>query len=305
MQEIANATHLIDVRHEGRPSIIAAAVLTLADGVAIVDPGPASTVPALTEGLAASGIGVPDIRAVLLTHIHLDHAGATGTLVRENPRVTVLVHERGAKHIIDPTKLLNSAQRLYGDDMERLWGRVEPVPEANLRVLSEHDDLTIGDRPIESVYTPGHASHHVSYLDERTGTAFVGDAAGIRINQSRIVLPATAPPEIDVDTIERSFDRIAAWNPARLMLTHFGTVEDIAEHGAQMKNRLREWAAHVRRSLDEPGTDEERAARFSESVGSGLRDEVDEDLARTYEKGGPLDLSWYGLARYWRKRLGD
>src|SRR5207249_2172225 len=166
------------------------------DGV-IVDPGPASSVAAL-DGV--------EPRALLLTHIHLDHAGATGVLVRRHPELVVYVHEIGAPHVADPSKLLRSAARLYGDDMERLWGEVLPVPAERLRVLRGGEVLG----RFRVAYTPGHASHHVSYLHEPTGVAFTGDVTGVRIHDGCILAP-TPPPDIDLQAWRASLDVIETW----------------------------------------------------------------------------------------------
>ncbi|HEX6586677.1 MAG TPA: MBL fold metallo-hydrolase [Solirubrobacterales bacterium] len=200
---------LIDVRHLGRERVIGCWVL---DGV-LIDPGPTSSLENLLEAL-----GGETPRALLLTHIHLDHAGASGTIVRRWPELPVYVHERGARHLADPAKLLASASRLYGDQMEHLWGEVAPVPERNLRPLSGGEEL-LG---FEVAYTPGHASHHVSYLHTDSGRAFVGDTAAVRIPPSDFVLPPTPPPDIDLELWNRSIDRILEWEPTSLGLTHFG-----------------------------------------------------------------------------------
>src|SRR5205809_148832 len=173
--------HVLDTNWTGRPRSIAASLL-LGDGqAALVDPGPASTLETLRGKLRGHGLGVADLDAVLLTHIHLDHAGAAGSLVRENPRLAVYVHRRGAPHMIDPSKLLASAARLWPDNLQQLFGEAQPVPAENLRILDGGEMLTLGSRKIEVAYTPGHASHHVSYFENMERVAFVGDAAGIRI----------------------------------------------------------------------------------------------------------------------------
>ncbi len=221
---------VIDVMHLGRPHVIGCWEV---DG-ALVDPGPESSLPTLLEAL-----GDERPRAVLLTHIHLDHAAATGALVRRWPDLEVYVHERGAPHLIDPSKLLASAERLYGDQMQRLWGEIVPVPEANVRALSGGESV-LGMRV---AYTPGHASHHVCYLHEESGTAFVGDVAAVRILPSNLILPPTPPPDIDIEAWEDSIRIVETWKPERLALTHFGAVDDPLPHLAQVRERLREEAA--------------------------------------------------------------
>ncbi|HEY0317964.1 MAG TPA: MBL fold metallo-hydrolase [Solirubrobacterales bacterium] len=277
---------VIDVEHLGRPHVIGCWEV----GGVIVDPGPESSLPTL---LAALGGQQP--RALLLTHIHLDHAAATGAMVRRWPDLEVYVHERGAPHLIDPAKLLASAERLYGDQMERLWGRILPVPEANVRTLAGGETV-LGMRV---AYTPGHASHHVSYLHEDTGTAFVGDVAACRIPPSKLVMPPTPPPDIDVEVWEESLDLIAAWSPERLALTHFGSVEeDVEGHLEAVRSRLREEAdlAHGT-PADEYDADLQRRIREQLS-GEGHGEQTVAELLQAV----PTAYQWGGLDRYWRKK---
>src|SRR5713101_6279470 len=197
MENIAPNTTPIDVEYLGNPRVIAACLIENRGSVAIVDPGPASALVTLRKKLDQLGIGVKGVHVILLTHIHLDHAGATGTLVRENPRIRVYVHERGAQHMINPVKLLDSARRLYGAEMERLWGEFLPVPGENVCALAGGETLSIGGRQLEVIYTPGHASHHVSYFDAATRLAFVGDTTGIRIGFSS---PTLVRPTVSANT---------------------------------------------------------------------------------------------------------
>ena len=220
---------VIDVEHLGRPHVIGCWEV---DG-ALVDPGPESSLETL---LAALDGEQPS--AVVLTHIHLDHAAATGAIVRRWPQTPVYVHERGAPHLIDPSRLLSSAERLYGDAMERLWGEIVPVPEENVRPLAGGETV-LGMRV---AYTPGHASHHVCYLHEETGTAFVGDVAAVLIPATNLVVPPTPPPDIDVETWLESIDLVEGWQPERLAVTHFGAIESPAEHLAIVRERLGEEA---------------------------------------------------------------
>ena len=302
MEQIADKTHLIDLRHCGQASVIGAAILELDSGVAIIDPGPASTIPVLRLRLHEAGIGLLDIRAVLVTHIHLDHSGACGTLIRANPKINVFVHQRGAPHLVDPSRLVASAARLFGDRMAQLWGTVLAVPEENLRIVQDGDRFREGGRSLDIAYTPGHASHHVSYFDSSSGIAFVGDAAGGRIRDGKVVLPATPPPDIDTGVMLESVNRILEWRPDRLFVTHFGPATHVKHHAALLEERLIAWSARVRESLLEEGDDAARAARFGEWVLAHLREVLSEEQVAAYELGAPPDLSWYGLARYWRKK---
>ena len=302
MENIAPNTTLIDVEYLGNPRVIAACLIEGQGSVAIVDPGPASALATLRKKLDQLGLGVKGVNAILLTHIHLDHAGATGTLVRENPRIRVYVHERGAPHLIDPVKLLDSARRLYGDEMERLWGEFLPVPAENVTALAGGERLSLAGRQLEVAYTPGHAVHHVSYFDTATGLAFVGDTAGIRIANGRPILPLTPPPDIDSEAWASSWERIQKWRPERLFLTHFGAADDFGEHLKELRERLEEWSVAVRESLKDGQPDAERAAQFTQQVMTTLKCHMSEQDASRYARAAALDLCWYGLARYWRKR---
>ena len=268
----------IDVMHLGRDRVIAAHEV---DGV-VIDPGPESSLDALLAGLE----GEP--RALLLTHIHLDHAGATGALVRRHPRLRVYVHPAGAAHLVDPSRLLASAERLYGADMQRLWGEVVPVPAGNVVTIDDGD--RVGG--FDVIHTPGHASHHVCYLSTE-GDAFVGDMAGVRVPPYRFTVPPTPPPEIDVEAWERSLERIAAAGPARLRLTHFGMVEDVDAQLARVRDGLRALAELARRG--------DRDA-FMATLEARLEADLDPAAAARIRQAVPPEQSWAGLERYWRKR---
>jgi glyoxylase-like metal-dependent hydrolase (beta-lactamase superfamily II) len=249
------------------------------------------------------GIGTGDVRQLLLTHIHLDHAGASGTLVRENPRIEVWVHERGSPHLVDPTKLVASASRLYGEDMAPLWGEVLPVPADRIRILRGGERIAAAGRELQVAYTPGHASHHVSYFDPASRVAFVGDTAGIRRGGGAYVLPPTPPPDIDLEAWRESEQRILAWDPETLFLTHFGAFHGARVQFQELFARLADWSAIVRRLLaDAALSDADREQRFVDEAQRDLRRTVGESEAARYSRAGRLDYSWQGLARYWRKR---
>jgi glyoxylase-like metal-dependent hydrolase (beta-lactamase superfamily II) len=271
---------LIDVRHLGRERVIGCWEL---DGT-LIDPGPTSSMENLLEALDGEAP-----RALLLTHIHLDHAGAAGSLVRRWPELPVFVHERGARHLADPTRLVASAERLYGDEMERLWGEVAAVPERNLNPLSGGEEV-LGFRV---AYTPGHASHHVSYFHPPTGRAFVGDMAAVRIPPSDYVLPPTPPPDIDVDLWEQSIDRILDWEPASLGLTHFGEVSDPEAHLDVVRDRLRK-QAELARGVP--------AEAFERRIREAVSEEADAETAKAILQAAPPELQWLGLDRYWQER---
>jgi glyoxylase-like metal-dependent hydrolase (beta-lactamase superfamily II) len=238
-----------------------------------------------------------------LTHIHLDHAGASGALVERFPALEVWVHERGAPHLADPEKLLQSARRLYGDDMDRLWGRVAPVPERNLRVLEGGETIEIEGHELEVLHTPGHASHHVVYLDRADGTAYVGDVAGVRIPPSDHILPPTVPPDIDVPAWQRSIEAVETHRPAYLALTHFGATDEAEAHLRKMQDRLRAQADLARAIIERQGEgEEEQATRsFVEEVKRRTRLAADPETAAVYEQAAPPEQLWLGLRRYWEK----
>ena len=277
---------LIDVMHLGRPHVIGCWEV----GGALVDPGPESSLSTVIEAL-----GGEQPRAVLLTHIHLDHAAATGALVRRWPDLRIYVHERGAPHLIDPSKLLASAERLYGDEMERLWGEIVPVPEGNVTVLSGGETV-LGMRV---AYTPGHASHHVCYLHEESGTAFTGDIAACRIPPSNLIMPPTPPPDIDVETWLDSIAIVESWQPQRLALTHFGAVEeDVPAYLEETRARLREEAELVKGAPQEIYEADLQHRIRERMTAEGLGEESIEELLQAV----PTAYQWPGLDRYWRKR---
>ncbi|MGH3012138.1 MAG: MBL fold metallo-hydrolase [Gaiellaceae bacterium] len=276
---------LLDLEHLGRRRVIGSYLLD-GDEPALVDCGPASSLNGLRARLAEHGLEVGDLRHLVLTHIHLDHAGAAGSLVRENPDLLVHVSEIGAPHVIDPSRLERSARRLYGEGFDRLWGELVPVPEQNVGVL--------GDRvlDLEAFPTPGHASHHVSFL-AADGSCFTGDAAGVRIPPGRYVAPVAPPPDIDVEAWERTLDAIEERRPTRLLLAHFGIADDPGSHLAELRSALRTWAERAR-----VGSQDE----FVRAAEADVRAAADPATAELFEQAGPFWQSYAGLRRYWDKK---
>jgi len=304
MPVLAPGVGWVDLRFRGSPNVIATAVISSAGGVALLDPGPTSCLDALELGLNGIGIRLGDVTHILLTHVHLDHGGSTGTLVRRYPAMKVVVHERGTPHLIDPTRLVQSATRLWGDQMESLWGEIAPVPASNMvtLVLSNPERrIEVAGRALEVRYTPGHASHHVSFFDRSSGIAFVGDVAGIRVTGD-YVRPPTPPPDIDVELWIQSAARVEAWDPETLFLTHFGPSGHVRPHMQSFVENLQIAAEWVRRSLHEPDSDEEKARRYAEFVDRELRRHLSDREILPHRVGAPFEVSWLGLARYWRKR---
>jgi glyoxylase-like metal-dependent hydrolase (beta-lactamase superfamily II) len=272
---------LIDLMHLGRRRVLGAWRV----GDVVVDPGPSSCLGALLPVLEQH-----PPRALALTHIHLDHAGASGSLLRRFPQAEVWVHERGAPHLIDPSRLLASAGRLYGSDMERLWGEVLPVAADRMRVLAGGENLG----PFRVVYTPGHASHHVTYLHEATGFAFTGDVAGVRIGAGPVLAP-TPPPDIDLRAWRASIDLIERRRPSSLALMHFGAYDDVERHLAALRGRLEEMEM-MARDLDE--------AHFASAIRALVAGSTTEDAASgggtaaAYEHATRPEQSFEGLERY-------
>jgi glyoxylase-like metal-dependent hydrolase (beta-lactamase superfamily II) len=278
---------LIDVLHLDRPGVIAAYLLD-ADGPALVDCGPQTCADALERGLAERGLALADVRRLVLTHIHPDHAGAAGTLVRRHPALEVHVHEVGAPHLVDPARLLASARRLYGTDFDRMFGEIEPMPEPNVHVLGER----VGR--LRVVPTPGHAWHHVALLDPDDGDCYPGDAAGVLMRPGRFLYPASAPPEIDVEAWERSLDALERLGAASLWLPHFGRVEEVGEHLEAMRARLRAWAARVEGGIGEAG--------FAAAAQAELEAEAPPQTVALYAQMPTFEMSFAGLRRYFDRK---
>ena len=271
----------IDLLHLGRERVIGCYLLETDGGLALNDCGPATCVPALKAGLAERGLELHDVRHLLLSHIHLDHAGAAGVLVREHPGLQVHVSEIGAPHLIDPSRLEASARRLYGDEFDTLWGELAPVPEGNVQAVGS-EVLGLACFP-----SPGHASHHVCYLDAE-GTLYAGDAAGVRILPSTFVQPPTPPPEVDLEAWALTLDEIERRSPERLALIHFGVAEDTERHLQELRERLTDWSERVR-----TGASEEEFERLA-AADLGPDREV-------YAQAMPPWQSYAGLKRYWEK----
>jgi glyoxylase-like metal-dependent hydrolase (beta-lactamase superfamily II) len=297
-----NSTTPIDLVWTGHPRSIASALLLSENSAALVDPGPASTVANLRNALEQHGVKISDLRAILLTHIHLDHAGATGKLVRENPRLKVYVHSRGANHMVDPSKLLQSAARLYGDSMERQFGVFLPVPADHLYILEGGESILLGSRQLRVLHTPGHASHHVTYFDPHDSVAFVGDTTGISISGHPFVLPVTPPPDISIELWDASLDLIAGLHPNRLFLTHFSFSDNPEVHIATYRERLHRWrdlsAGIFARNLDDVAA----AHEFAKQIAADAAQILSPDEISHYLFNGALHLSWLGLSRYHRQR---
>lgn len=276
----------LDLLHLGDRRRIGAYLLETDDGLALFDCGPTTCIPALHGALGERGVELGDVRHLLLSHIHLDHAGAAGALVREHPGLTVHVSPVGLPHLVDPARLETSARRLYGDAFDELWGELLPVPEGNVRAVDEN---VVG---LACFPTTGHAGHHVSYLHE-DGTLYAGDAAGVRIEPGRFVYAPTPPPEIDLEAWERTLDELERREPRRLALIHFGVFEDVEEHLERLRKTMHAWGERVAHGMDEPTF----VAAARADVAAAKPGE-----AEAYDRAAPYWHCYLGLERYWRKR---
>lgn len=274
----------IDLHHQ-TARVVASYLVETDDGPALFDCGPSTCIDALEAGLAERGLALTDVRHLLLSHIHLDHAGAAGSLVREHPALRVHVSAIGAPHLVDPSRLERSARRLYGDAFDLLWGELAPVPDENIEIAGER---VVG---LDCFPSPGHASHHVCYL-HADGTLYAGDAAGVRIQPGRHVLPVSPPPDVDVEAWFRTFDEIESRRPERLALIHFGVVESPSEHLALAREELAKWAERAEH-LDEA----EWIAAARRDLEAAVGAEADQ-----WERAAPLWQSYAGIERYWAKR---
>ncbi|GJG86536.1 MBL fold hydrolase [Gemmatimonadetes bacterium T265] len=304
-------TWCIDLHFQGRPRAVAAYLLADGEDLLLVETGPGSTLGALEAGVRAAGFTFEQLTGVVVTHIHLDHAGAAGAVLARAPRARLYVHPRGAPHLIDPSKLVASATRIYGADMDRLWGAFEPVPEARVEVLADGDVVRCGRRTLAALHTPGHAVHHVVLHEAERGDVYAGDVAGVRVAPVRLVRPPTPPPDIDLPAWRASVARIRALAPRRLLLTHFGAFDDVGWHLDDCLTRLYAWAGYVEGRLDAAGGVEAATPALLGEVGAALaararREFVeagaDPGAAASAEAAMPMDTALPGIVRWLRVR---
>jgi len=301
-RQVEHDLWLLDLNFQGTAGVVGAYLVKGPDGHTLIETGPGSTLPALRTAVAATGAHFEDIRQLVVTHIHLDHAGACGTLLRELPEAKLFVHPRGASHMIEPTKLLSSAQRIYGENMQRLWGDFEAVPEDRVVLIDEGDEVDTGFRTLKALYTPGHATHHLAFVDEEARTAFTGDVGGVRLGHGGYVRPPTPPPDVDVDAWHCSADRLRALRLRALDLTHFGRRFDVAAHLDALSYNLDAWvgwsAARLAAGADAAAIAAElkqKRARDVLACGGTPQDAV------AYELVTASRMSVDGLARYLAK----
>ena len=290
---------LLDLDFQGSPRVVAAYLITGPYGHTLIETGPGSTLPALERAVAATGARLGDVTQLLVTHIHLDHAGAAGSLLRRLPNARLFVHPVGAPHMIDPSRLLKSATRIYGDRMDALWGAFEPCPKNRVERLADGAEIVCGTRTLQALHTPGHASHHIAFHDPEHHSAFTGDVGGVRLRGATYVRPPTPPPDIDVEAWHASVDRLRALGLKAVDLTHFGRFADPSPHFDDLLFRLDEWTRWVREWVAAGRTPDEMAVelqrRSNVDIAANVPDPV---LAQAYELATPSRMTVDGLARY-------
>lgn len=302
--QVAEHVWVLDTLFQGEPGVIASYLLAGPRGLALVDVGSAASVEQVLAGVRAAGFDPSEIEHLVLTHVHLDHAGAAGTLVRLLPRAQVYVHRIGAPHLVDPTKLVSSAQRIYGDRMQELWGTMEPVPAARITQVDEGDVLRVGSHALHVLYTPGHAIHHVALYDEAHNAVFAGDVAGVRLAGMDFVRPPTPPPDLNLEDWMTSIKRLDALHLETLYLPHFGRATGVDTHLAQLGDRLHEWGRLMLAGIREGRTDHELAADLAAHADGDVVKAAGDDGAaaiRRYELATNYLMSAQGYIRYYRK----
>lgn len=301
LHKITDQITTIDLQFQSRPNVIASYLYYDGNQAALIESGPASTVETLIEGMRSAKVPFDALRQVIVTHIHLDHAGAAGVLAAKFPWLHIYVHPVGAPHLVDPSKLLASAARVYGNQLESLWGKIQPVPTENISVINDGDEIKLPGATIRAFDTPGHATHHHAYLDSNTGLLFTGDVAGVRMPGIRYVRPPTPPPELNIEAWRASIAKLRAVKASGLCLTHFGIHRgDIAWHWDDVERRLVDWGEIVRGEMDRGASEEELVARIKAQSMSELQP-LGVDVS-TYDVAGSYETLVAGYVRYWKKK---
>lgn len=294
--------HRIDLNWNGYPGQVASYLVDAGDALAVVETGPASTLGALLDGIRAIGRDPAEVTHVLVTHIHLDHSGGAGALLRHTPRAKVHVHPIGSVHLADPSRLVASARQLYGEMMDTLWGQIVPVPRDRLTTVLNGQEVRIGSRRLRAIETPGHAIHHHAWHDPDAGAVFTGDVAGIRLDGLPYVCAPTPPPDIDFDAWRRSIARLRALDPSLLLLTHFGGVADPAWHLDDLEARLRGWEEWIGGHASAGTPADELAADAAARAGAEILAATgSDDAVDAYALTVPYPMMAAGLDRWWAK----
>jgi glyoxylase-like metal-dependent hydrolase (beta-lactamase superfamily II) len=299
---LTDQPQIIDLRFLGHQGVIAAFLLQGDGEAAVIEVGPASTIETLLAAIDAARIPRHAVRHLLVTHIHLDHAGAAGLLLQALPNATLYAHEAGVPHLLDPAKLIASASRIYGALMKPLWGEIVPVPADRVVVLQDDDIVRAAGRRFQALYTPGHAQHHVAFRDLATGDIYTGDVGGARMPSCTYVRPPTPPPDLDLEAWDRSLDRLADLEAPAFYVTHFGRFESTGAHLEELRTRLRAWERLVLAGM--------RAGQDRTTITLTLQRSGDEEITRAcrpdllerYEMASGYSMNVSGYERYLRKR---
>lgn len=300
---LADDVGIIDLNFQGHPALIATYVMKTVDGLALIETGPGSTIPALKHGLNALDVDIADIRHILVTHIHLDHAGAAGSLLGELPDATLYVHARGVRHMLDPERLVASARQIYGALMDPLWGEFLPTPEHRTISIADGDTIRVGQTDLVAHYTPGHASHHVAFHEPERNIVFAGDVAGVRVPPSPLVWPPAPPPDIDVEAWHASTQRLRELDPEKILITHFDEYDDVWPHLERLDARLDQWVAMVEEWRDEGLSRDEMIAALEAAVLEEIEGEpASGSTVYATQYVTPFYMNVDGLMRYLDKR---
>ncbi|MEP6618468.1 MAG: MBL fold metallo-hydrolase [bacterium] len=294
---------LLDLNFQDAPGVVAAYLITDPAGHTLIETGPGSTLPDLERALTAAGAQLGDIAQLLVTHIHLDHAGAAGSLLRRIPDARLFVHPLGAFHMIDPSRLLMSATRIYGERMDALWGAFEPCPTERVVDLEDGTEITCGNRTLQVLHTPGHALHHIAFHDPERHTIFTGDVGGVRLQGASYVRPPTPPPDIDVEAWHTSVKRMRDLAPLALDLTHFGRFTNPQPHFDDLLFRLDDWTSRIGAELAQGNSPEQVAADLqARSDAEIAAEDPSPERLRAYELATPSRMTVDGIARYLKRR---
>jgi glyoxylase-like metal-dependent hydrolase (beta-lactamase superfamily II) len=287
----------------GEPEIIGSYLLAGDNDLVIVDPGPGSVLESLLASIREAGFDPRDVTHILATHVHLDHAGGSGSLVRQLPHARVYTHSKGAPHLLDTTKVVASAARIYGERMQLLWGNIESVPRERLHVIEHGDTLHVAGRNLEVHYTPGHAVHHVTFFDANSGEAFVGDVAGVRLQDVDYVRPPTPPPDIDLEAWSKSMNLVKGLRPDVLYIGHFGAIRDIDSHFERLHDKLYSWGDFVLGAMRDGKNEAEIITMLIEHTQPELERAAGNPKAiQRYEIATNYAMTVQGYMRYWRKK---
>ncbi|GAC1427307.1 MAG: MBL fold metallo-hydrolase [Ktedonobacteraceae bacterium] len=296
-----SVTWQISLPFLGEEEIIGSYLLAGGNELAIIDPGPGSMIEPLLAAIRQAGFDPQDVTHLLATHVHLDHAGSVGSLVKHMPKAKVYAHSRGVPHLLDTTKVVASATRIYGDRMQQLWGAIESTPADRLQTMEGGDVLNVAGRRLEVHYTPGHAVHHVIFFDAHSGSLFAGDTAGVRLQGVDYVRPPTPPPDIDIEAWSDSMDTIKMLSPDVLYLGHFGATRNATQHLERLREQLISWGNYVLEAMRNGKDEQEILALLIAHTEPELQ-RVDPNALKRYEIATNYAMTVQGYMRYWRKK---